>query len=362
MLLLMRLFYVMIGLSFALGLSACGGASNEPPTTQPPPVSRLQTILDGDMTVEFIKHDGTAQLAATNTGLYWRASVNHTWQLRSPSNTKITGIAIIGPGHYILAAQPAEATNAPFPLYESTDSGASWQAITHNFGGTEFTPLFNLAYDARTDQLYALGQGALAVANRDATDWRLLQGGWDIFASGMRLLLIDPIHTSVWYGGQGAIENGYFGRYNQQTGDLQEWENLLAPPAVFLAGIVHPLDTDTIILSGENGIVRSTDAGDTWRAVLDDANHSFFWDIVADAAGTLYTARYDKLQPSQPLIILCSNDSGASWKQNDWSSDSSLGGVKSLLIAHHGQQPMLYLGLWAGGIKALPISALSCAN
>ena len=344
-------------------LSACGGSSetSEPPN-EPPPVSQLRVILSGNQTVEFLKTDGDAQLAGSTTGLYWRESSTASWQLRTPSATAITGIAIIGAGHYIVAAQPSEQADQPFPLYESTDSGQTWQAITHNFGGEFNTPIFNLAYDARTDQIYALGQGALAVANRSAANWTLLHGAWDTFATGMRLLVIDPIKTTVWFGGQGAIENGYFGRYNQTTGSIQEWNDLLAPPSTFKGGLIHPLDNNTVMFSGENGIVRSTDYGETWTTPLGDVEHAFFWDVKADTNGDLYTARYTKLQPEQPLIVLCSENNGESWQSHDFSSETDIGGVKSLMLAQHDDEELLYLGLWQGGIKALPLSALSCAN
>ncbi|WP_417659483.1 hypothetical protein [Pseudidiomarina sp.] len=354
-----------IGIAVAvLLLSGCGGGSSDsnPPDGGEPPVSnKLETVLSGDYTVEYIRQDGSAQIAGTTAGVYWRADTSADWQLRSPTTTAVTGIIVLSEGHYLMATEPTSGdASEPYLLFRSQDSGATWEPITHNFGREFNTRIFNLAYDHRTDQVYAVGNASLAVASPAAENWQLLTGSWDGFAAGLHLLLIDDVNQSVWFGGQGPVENGYFGRYDQTTQNITEWHDLLPRPSTYVDGLIHPLDTSTVILGGEGGIVLSNDYGETWSTPMGDVDYRFYRDIVSTDAGILYTAGYDKLSAEQPLIIECSIDNGQTWLKHDFSHETSRGGVRSLMLVSDGDRELLYLGLRDNGIKAIALNDLDC--
>lgn len=344
-------------------LTACGGGGNNTPPDSgnppPPPISsKLSTELSGAQTVEALMLDGNAQLAATTSGLLWRSDANAQWQTRSPMSEPVTALTIIDESHYLVAF--AGDGSAPAPLYVTTDSGLTWQAVTHNFGSTEHTPIRALRYDSTTDQIYALGADALAVSDRSAQDWTLLAGRWDAFATGLNLLRIDPVGNAIWYGGQGAIENGFLVRYDRDNHEQQRWDDLLPNPSSFKGGLIHPTDRPLVLFSGEGGIVRSTDHGANWTLPLGDVNHRFYFDLVLADSGVLYTAGYDKGSPMQDLIVECSSDNGNSWHRNDFSDETSRGGVKSLLLVDEMDSTKLYLGLWENGIKSVDLSDLQC--
>lgn len=346
------------------GLTACGGggSSTPPDSGNPPPPpagSALQTELSGTQTVELLQLDGNAQLAATTNGLLWRANAQATWQTRSPITEPVTALTIIEQGHYLLAF--AGTDSGPARLFKTTDAGLTWQAVNHNFGGDQATPIRGLQYDALSDQIYAIGTDALAVADRSAENWTLLAGRWDTFGTGLSLLRIDSIANVIWYGGQGAIENGFLMRYDRATREIQRWDDLLPNPSVFKGGLVHPTDQGLMLFSGEGGIVRSDDYGAEWTQPLGDVNHRFYFDIVLAESGILYSARYDKGSPTQELVVECSTDNGITWHTNDFSDETSHGGVKSLLLVEDSSTTRLYLGLWDNGIKSVDISDLQCS-
>ncbi|MDX1706870.1 hypothetical protein [Pseudidiomarina sp.] len=345
-------------------LSGCGGGSETTPTPTPPPPAgvTITTVLAGNHTVEYIQSDGNAQLAGTKQGLYWRSNATAAWQLRSPATTAVTGLAVLGQGHYLAAfarEQPADNSN-PYPLFVTQDHGETWTQVQHDFGREFNTAITALAYDQSTDRVYAVGHAVLAVANIDASHWTLLSGAWDAFAAGLRLLIVDSTRQTVWFGGQGAIENGYLSRYDLSSGDLTTWSTLLPNPSTYLGGLLHPTDSNTVIFGAEGGLVRSTNYGASWTTPLGDVNHRFYWDVVIDGAGTLYTAGYDKLSPDQPLIIECSTDIGQSWTAIKLGAQVSRGGVKSMMLVSGGGQTLLYLGLWDNGIKAVAVNDLNC--
>jgi BNR/Asp-box repeat. len=359
----MMTFQLRLGfLIFILVIAGCGSDSDDKTPTDPPVTRKLTTILSNQVTVEFLAQDGEAQLAGTNSGLYWRSDHTAEWELRSPTTTAVNGVAIIAPDYYVAAFERDDIADnsSPFPLYQSQDAGETWTRIEHNFGAEFHSRIRNLAYDARTDQIYAIGSASLAVADNTATDWTLLYGQWDAFASGLRLLHIDNPRQTIWFGGQGAIENGYIARYDQNTGEVQEWHDLLPAPATFIGGLVHPLTPSTVIFSGEGGVVLSNDSGESWQTPMGDVDHRFYWDIMLAESGALYTAQYNKLAAEQPLVIECSTDNGETWIENDLFEETSRGGVKSLMLVPHGSDTMLYLGLWDNGIKAIALSDISC--
>ncbi|SFR54391.1 hypothetical protein SAMN04488070_1839 [Pseudidiomarina maritima] len=349
-------------LIFILVIAGCGSDSGDETPTEPPVTGKLTTILSNQLTVELLAQDGEAQLAGTNSGLYWRSDYTAAWELRSPTTTAVKGVAIVASGYYVVAFEREDISDdsAPFPLYQSQDAGETWTEIEHDFGGEFHSAIRNLAYDSGTDQIYAVGNTSLAVADTTATHWTLLHGEWDGFASGLRLLYVDSPRQQVWFGGQGAIENGYLARYDQTTGNVREWHELLPAPATFIGGLVHPLTPSTVLFSGEGGVVLSTDSGEQWQTPMGDVNHKFYWDVVLAENGTLYSAQYDKLSAEQPLIIECSTDNGETWVENDLSDETSRGGVKSLMLVPGASETMLYIGLWDNGIKAIALSDISC--
>jgi hypothetical protein len=355
-------------LPFIIVLGACsGGGSNEsqppPPPILPPPVEvpLVKNIMDLPLSVNQILLDGESQLAATSEGLYWRESNNAVWSKRSPLDTEVTGIVVVDAGYYIAALTRENANDiGSFPLYRSVNSGESWELIEHDFGRQFNDPIYALAYDKANDKLYATSAVALAVSDKNAQSWTLLSGFWDGLGAGLEVIRIDHINDNIWFGGQGAIENGTLSKYSFETNSTENWQNLLPDPSAFRGGLIHPVDFSTVIFSGEGGLVITTDDGLTWSTPLGDVGLTFYFDVVIDDSMIMYTAQRQGSNPEQALIILCSSDNGTSWITNDFSTELTKGGTLSLMITEEADTTMLYLGLLQNGIKAIDVSDLSC--
>jgi hypothetical protein len=317
--------------------------------------------MDLPLSVKQILVDGDSQLAATTEGLYWRETRNADWVKRSPLDTEVASVVVIDSGHYIVAMTRENASDTgAYPLYQSFDSGDTWQSIEHDFGREFNDRIYALAYDKTNDKLYATSAVALAVSDKSAKSWTLLDGFWDGLGAGLRVIRIDNINDNIWFAGQGAIENGTLSKYNIDTGTTQNWQKLLPDPSAYRGGLIHPVDFSTVIFSGEGGLVVSTDNGLTWSTPLGDVDFTFYFDVVIDDSMVLYTAQWQSGDAEQALIIQCSTDNGITWATNDFSNETTKGGTLSMMISEEVDTTLLYLGLEENGIKGIDVADLNC--
>lgn len=358
--------FIVILLSFILGACSGSGSSENIAPTNPaaPPSAQaplFQNIMDLPISVTRLLLDGDAQLAATREGLYWRENTQANWQKRSPLDTEVTGVVVIGAGHYIVAIAPQNISDGlAYPLYSSINSGETWELIEHDFGREFNDVIYALAYDETNDNLYATNAVGLAVSNKNAQSWTLLSGFWDGIGDGLKFIRVDGINNNIWFGGQGAIENGIIAKYDRSSSILESWQRLLPNPSAYRGGLIHPTDMSTVMFSGEGGLIISTDNGATWNTPLGDVDFTFYFDVVIDASMTLYTAQWQSGNPEQNLVIQCSADNGLSWISNDLSNETDRGGALSLRLFEQDDNTLLYLGLEENGIKAVDVSQLNC--
>ena len=135
--------------------------------------------------------------------------------------------------------------------------------------------------------------------------------------------------------------------------------DLMPAPASIYAVRFAPDNPDSIYVSGEGGVVHSSNNGQSWQTMLGDKNYRFYFDIAIDPANPqrLFTGGWNKqFDEPQPLIIEWSDNGGATWQQYQYPAAASFfGGVRSMLLVQEQQRLVLYLGLWKGGImRAVP--------
>lgn len=191
---------VLAGVVLALTLSACAGSGSDLSPT--PDLSPLPQ-LPPTQHVHAVAIDPDrpgAVLMATHDGLFVVTPEGHE---RVGPLIDLMGFSVVGPGRYLASGHPGAGTDMPDPvgLIESTDGGRTWTARSRA-GESDF------------HALAGWGAGALAV-----------------------------------------------GRGLERTDDLETWSVMDRAPDAF---DVSTPDGRDVIVTNENGPLRSRDGGATW--------------------------------------------------------------------------------------------------
>lgn len=337
---------------FLLGaLTACDDDDRKP-IGQRGPVLFHHEGLDGREVIRLYEHDGR-YFAATDKGLYSKEAGASQWQATGLKEQHVYDIAFIDDGHSIASVRSTVGEATAENLVETLDAGASWEIIEHDFGGEDREAAFGFHFDADNNALFATGRDALAVSYDEGYSWDLLAGDWGSFSHAKNIVKLNAATNEVWYGGQNAIEQMVLNRYSLDTEELQSFPDLLPAPAVIYGIQFHPEDEQTVIVSGEGGIMKSEDNGENWQSLTGDVDHRFYFDLAFDPsdADILYTAGWTKnWETPQPLILELSRDAGKTWTKYQHPSNKLFGGMRSILAATEAGKTVLYLGLYGGGV------------
>ncbi|MBZ9612745.1 WD40/YVTN/BNR-like repeat-containing protein [Rheinheimera maricola] len=351
----MKLGNVLLWLLCWLALSACNGDTTPlqpPPVSTPEPFEFTHQGLDG-LIIKRLYQQEDSILALTNNGLYQQQQQQNSWQLIGLEGYELQDLAMITDQHWLAAVRLQDATeSASNHLQESFDAGASWLAVSRPFGEDgKHEGIYALHYDTLQQRLYATGLGVLAQSDNLGISWQKLQGDWDMLAQPNSALALAPDRSHIWWGGQGAIENGVLFSYRLADGHSQTFKALLPDPSVYYN---LRFANNHVYACGEGGIVMTTNNGDSWINLLPESDHRFYFDIAMDpnSNGRLYTAGWDKkFNEPQPLILQWSDNAGQSWQRLHYQGPPDfMGGVRSMLLVQQQEQSYLYLGLYKGGM------------
>ena len=338
-------------------VAACDGSGgNDTDPLEPPTRQFVSEGLDG-RAVSGLFQVGDRLLAATDDGLYGKGVEQDSWQLVALEDRQIIDLAIVDELRWLAAVADAgdDPTASPM-LLETVNRGSNWQVVENDFGGARDSPepIYALFFDARTETLYATGSAALAASPDLGRSWTLLDGGWDIIATGQDALNLNAGRDEIWYGGQNALEQMTLRRFNLASGDSTGFGQLLPSPAVIKDIVFHPEEVDRVFASGEGGILRSTDNGESWTRPLGDVDFRFYFELDLDpqAPETVFTAGWDKgaADDIQPLILEVSEDGGENFAAFEYENAGLRGGALSVLAVVEEGATVLYLGLDRGGI------------
>jgi hypothetical protein len=230
------------------GLAACGSESGEP--AEP-------SVGVGDPGPIHVHGLGVnpadgALFVATHTGLF-RAAPGQPRARRVGDRFQDTmGFTVTGPDRFLGSGHPDGRDRLPpfLGLLRSTDAGRSWEPVSL-LGERDFHVL-----EAADERIYGYG-----------TD----------FESRQASLLVSDADGRSW---------------QQRT-----------PPEPLLSLAIDPDDADEVIASGEEGIYSSSDAGQGWRPLADEAGL-----LAWPRAEALFLVRPDG-------SVARSADRGLSWQQ-----------------------------------------------
>lgn len=277
--------------------------------------------------------DDLTLFTATRSGIYRTADGGTTWQLVLPppvgapegyfSHIRLANS--YGTDGVAVAAYAATASG-PGTLYQSNDSGATWQPIstfTTTVRALALSPAFT------TDQtIFALiGDGtALQKSTDGGQSWQSYHIGPEAIFNGSHLAVSPDYATD-----NTLFTTGY-GTVHRSTDGGETWMALDTYGITF--GLAHSPDygTDRSLWATyrfiespgdgtpENSVMRSVDGGDTWTplAMGLPGNYEPFARILAVSPTfadnhSLFTALSGQLLASPDHVLLRSYDGGASW-------------------------------------------------
>lgn len=330
-------------------LASCG-SDDKPPKAD---FSIEPDGLQGRIVLRLYEHDGQL-FAATDRGLYSKVKGSGRWQAKGLADSEVLDIAFLDDEHFLASTSRLVDEIAQYDLQETTDGGATWAAVTHNFGGdTDREAIHGLHYDDDNNALYATGIEVLARSLDEGRNWEILSGEWHGFGQRKTIVKRNPATNEIWYGGQNALEQLVLRVYSLDTEEERSYSDLLPNPSVIYGIQFDATNDQRVLASGEGGVLESTDNGETWTNLLGDVDYRFYFDVALDPDDpqTLYTAGWDKnWDTPQPLILEISKNGGTNWSKYLYPSQSLFGGVRSLLAVKEGERTVLYLGLYRGGI------------
>lgn len=241
-------------------------------------------------------------------------------------------------------------------LHRSNNGGADWDSTL--LEASDFTAL---AVDPKNPGTLYAGSRALAgiVKSTDGGQvWAAavtgFPGGEGNWAS-VYSLAIDPKNPEIVYAGTYAYG------ISKSTDAGGHWTSLsLSAPKTYVYGLaVDPGDSDTIYAGlystssgGRNGIVRSTDGGQTWlaqNAGLPSLNPVWSLAVAPGIPGTVYAGIYAS-------GVFKSTDGGLSWKVASSGLPSILVAGQSFcltirsLLVHPSDPSVLYAGILGAGV------------
>lgn len=344
-------FFRTLGLLCAtLGLLVGCGSDNKPPQAD---FGIYFDGLDGRIILRLYEHNEKIY-AATERGLYSKEKGNRRWIATGLGNREVLDIAILDDDHYIASTSQVVDELTVYHLMETTDSGETWDEITHNFGGElDQEAIHGLHYDADNNALYATGIEVLARSLDDGRNWEILSGEWHGFGQRKTIVKRNPATNEIWYGGQNALEQLVLRVYSLDTDEERSYSDLLPSPSVIYGVQFDPTDDERVLVSGEGGVLETTNNGDTWTNLLGDVDYRFYFDVALDPENpqVLYTAGWDKnWDTPQPLILEISQNGGVTWSKYLYPSQTLFGGVRSMLATTEENRTVIYLGLYRGGM------------
>ena len=342
----------------AVLMSACGGSNSPVQQPAPPPVTLTFQGLDGYTINELYQHSGVL-LAASDDGVY-RQTSSGSWTAAGLDGYDVMAMSLLTEQHWLASTVKVDQDNYPvYLLFESFNGGSDWHQVDYQFGQAgENEAIFALLFDAAAQVVYATGIDVLASSSDMGQTWKAVHGDFGGFGQPKTALTQSADGQTIWYGGQGAIENGIFHQYNVASNDAVLHTDLFPNPSSIKAIRYAPDDPQTVYVSAEGGIIRSTDHGQNWQAVLDNVNFRFYFDLIIDpnAPERIYTAGWAKnFTEPQPLIIEWTEDAGQTWQQYQYPQADFFGGVRSMILVEENQQQVIYFGLFKGGIVSMPL-------
>lgn len=250
----------------------------------------------------------------------------------------------------MLAGTRIHTTNgAQATLFRTDDVGETWLMHMGNYGDEEgkYVTVNALAVHPDNSQtLYARGMLNVSRSLDGGLTWKSLYRDWDWIASYASLLKIDPNNPDIiWAGGANAL---FRPNLMRTTDDGKTWENLWRKLQIFefeFESIAHsiairPGRSSHLLLGLGVGVFRSTDLGESWESVFDDAAVL----SLANSPRSSRTVYGSGINQNRTLFLLATPDFGTTWAINEMEGSPTDIQVNNLTVVEQNGREVLYFG------------------
>lgn len=291
--------------------------------------------------------------AATNDGLFVKnIKTNTNWEAAGLQGKMVRTFVLLPNSVTLASVHNQEKTE--FKIYRRDGSGGAFQEVPNNFGGGYPESLNSFLYQETTGELLATGNGVIAQSTDLGSTWTPIYNEWQQVATGLDFVERNPQNGDLWSGGQNGIEGFSLFRYSRSSDSWHSWTNLLPPPSTAKDIAFHRTSPGTLIIGGEDGIIKTEDNGTTWSIIKqEDHQARFYFGLAFDEedSNKIYAASWQKdFDNPQPLILYVSRNAGQSWQEYKHQDPSLFGGVWDMVQARNDNKTKLYLGLYKGGV------------
>lgn len=295
--------------------------------------------------------------AAAADGIYIKDPVgNGNWVSLGLADKNVKTFVQINSQDYLASVK--DASKGEHKLFHSSNGGQNWIELDNNFGGNYPEAANDFTFDQQNARIIASGNGVVAQSTDLGKTWVPLHGDWQMLATGLDFVEINPGNQDIWTGGQNGIEGFTLSRFSQDNKQWEDWINLLPSPSSGKDIAFAPNNEQTLVIGAEDGIILSVDNGKSWTTIKEDHDARFYFGVDYDQAKPtrMYAASWVKnFTDPQPLILYVSEDSGANWKEFKYNDETILGGVWDMVQRQDNGITKLYLGLYKGGVFEVTI-------
>jgi photosystem II stability/assembly factor-like uncharacterized protein len=313
-----------------------------------------QIGLDG-LKVYNLEVNNNILYASTNDGVYKKQlNTNNAFTQIGLDGRNVVDFIVLGSQHVIATTANRGAIADDFGLHETTDGGASWEELPV-FGTDEFEePAISLSiHPDEPGVILASGYQLVASSSNYGRSWQLERGDWGAFATGTSVAEINPFKPDdLWYGGQGAIENGYLGVMRNGT-QLNEWTDLVPNPTVAVEIAFDEQDDQNIYVGFEGSLMKTSNNGNTWHELINGRTNGmrFFYGIglSENNPDDVFAGGWLKGEDTQPFILYYSTNAGNTWRNKTFENEQT-GGIFSMKILSETSRERIFVGLDKGGV------------
>jgi photosystem II stability/assembly factor-like uncharacterized protein len=227
--------------------------------------------------------------------------------------------------------------------YKTTNGGTSWNSYTiltnTYFEGLVMNPLNNqvlLAGGYAYDGSY--WRPCVARSTNAGETWTVVNT--DTASSSYNYsVAIDPVDTTVFYAGGYANSRSSF---YKSTDRGETWTRYEFPSNIYYVYSLHvsSLDHNIILAGALQGIMRSTDAGQTWTSQVNNS-YNYSMCVAPNEPNVIYTGSY--------TTVYTSNDTGRTWTS---SGTGIFGSTVRCVLADPQVNGTVYCGTTAGMFKS----------